>query len=269
MDPYGGPDEPDPDLHHPHPDPDFDAEYEDDDDQDYDPDLYSDLRREGMYDWESMLRQARSSNPTVIAHDIQNMGPATEVGFFNDFPLPHHLREGASDFLFEAAAVPSQQWEDTHSTSSVNPADTAPADFGEPLDPMDRHNIFGQPHADEALLAPGPVLRDPAQGLSQWFAGVTASKEPVAPPQMPQEGMERPEWLNPKAAASGGSQGLVGSTPPPRGDTELASAMDHFLRTGTLVGTEGSMVHEALKTFTPEEQDEMIHEGEADGARAS
>jgi GNAT superfamily N-acetyltransferase len=283
LDPWGGPDEPDPDLHAEEEDgwedgeepDDFEGPYGEEDHEDHDfTDLLTDRRKEGaMYDWTTMLRQARRE---VLAAEIPQPSPVP-VQYLSH--VPHHLATTMDEFGFEphqAIAVPSEQWQEQHSPGAKNPASTAPPGFGDPLDPADERNILGSPYPDEKILEPGPALtnrfRGPAtnagfdvvigayQGPSQGGGGggtyIQAPLNPEPPYPMVQAPSSQPVSLPPVSEEpSGGSQalasyqeglewlrpsgsgsdGLPGASAGPSQDNmNLAAGAEAFLRTGSV-----------------------------------
>ena len=192
LDPFGGPDddELDPDLHAPEELGWEDAEEPDEDDgydelprdDDY-TDMLTDRRKEGaMYDWTNMLRQARrevlqrQAQATVAPLQPQVL-PIQYLG-----QIPHHLSSGMDEFGFEphmGIAIPSEQWEEQHSPGAKNPGSTAPAGFGENLDPnwLPGKDIGSSPYPDERMLEPGPVLTSPIRspGFSSGYEVIIGS----------------------------------------------------------------------------------------------
>jgi GNAT superfamily N-acetyltransferase len=187
IDPFGGPDELDPDLHRTreiHDDPDdldtWGNPPEDDDEDDGTPypdaaeleDLPYERHKEGaMYDWSQMLRQARRE---VLAAQVPVPPPTPAVPVQYLGQVPHHLASGMDEFGFDphqAIAVPSEQWQAQHSPGAHNPASTAPPGFGEALDPLDQRDMLGSPYPDEKLLEPGPVITSPIRspGFSSGY----------------------------------------------------------------------------------------------------
>jgi GNAT superfamily N-acetyltransferase len=346
LDPYGGPDEPDPDLYTELPND--GRPLEDDGDEEDQGTPYSDVaeledlpyerHKEGaMYDWTKALRQERRQ---VLAAQVSPPPPPPVVPVQYLGQVPHHLASGMDEFGFEphqAIAVPSEQWQAQHSPGAHNPASTAPPGFGDPLDPLDQRDMLGSPYPDEKLLEPGPTITSPirspgfssgyevflghqvaqAQGGGGGGGYVAAPLNPQppfpmvqAPNVQPQSGPLVPEeppgasqvlaehqagleWLRPPGGAS---DGLTGTSPGMSREAlvaahrhesaELASAADAFLRTGSVPapgfevnmdtilamppGSLSGMGHDARsRDFTPAEQDEMVREGELEGARAS
>jgi 2'-5' RNA ligase len=185
LDPYGGPDEPDPDLY-----PYGDEENVcpgDDEDNDY-ADMLTDRRKEGaMYDWTNMLRQAHRQAREAEAQVAQLRPVEVPVQYLGQ--VPHHLASGMDEFGFEphqAIAAPSEDWQRQHSPGAPNPADTAPEGFGEVLDPMFKRH---RPYPDERLLEPGGVVTTPltSPGFAVGYDLVTASVTVQADYQAPMD----------------------------------------------------------------------------------
>ena len=138
LDPFEGPDGPDPDLNR-----NLGPEDDEDDIDDRSaflpqpPSDSSQFRTAGgegaMYDWTEMLRSARRERlaEQVVA---PYQPPQVPVQYLTQ--QPHHLSSGYDEWGFEApavhqaGAVPSAQWQEEHSSEARNPGDTAPHDFG-------------------------------------------------------------------------------------------------------------------------------------------
>ena len=272
LDPWGGPDEPDPDLHAQEeegwedgeePD-DFEGPYGDQDQAEDYSDMLTDRRKEGaMYDWTNMLRQARRE---ALAAEVP---PPPQVPVQYLFQVPHHLAQGMDEFGFEhqANGVPSEQWQVQHSPGARNPADTAPPGFGDSLDPAFQNDVLGGTYPDEQMLEPGPVLtgrfRGVAanaayevvvgayQGQSQGGGGggsyVQAPLNPEPPYPMVQAPASQPVSLPPvseePSEPSGGSQalasyqeGLEWLRPSGNGSTGLPGASPAMSRAASQTG---------------------------------
>jgi hypothetical protein len=192
LDPMGGPDEPDPDLHA-REEPDWEDAPEDDEDDEEDDDGL--LKVGAMYDWTEMLRSARRERlaEQVVA---PYQPPQVPVQYLTQ--QPHHLSSGYDEWGFEApavhqaGAVPSAQWQEEHSSEARNPGDTAPHDFGAPLDPNFRPSMLDRPYSDEKLLEPGgvatggPFRSHMPAGYEVMTGSVHYPGEPGPPGQYPQ-----------------------------------------------------------------------------------
>jgi hypothetical protein len=192
LDPMGGPDEPDPDLHA-REEPDWEDAPEDDEDDEEDDDGL--LKVGAMYDWTEMLRSARRERlaEQVVA---PYQPPQVPVQYLTQ--QPHHLSSGYDEWGFEAPSVhqagaaPSAQWQEEHSSEARNPGDTAPHDFGAPLDPNFRPSMLDRPYSDEKLLEPGgvatggPFRSHMPAGYEVMTGSVHYPGEPGPPGQYPQ-----------------------------------------------------------------------------------
>jgi 2'-5' RNA ligase len=180
LDPFGGPDELDPDLHateeegwedEEEPNEEDHDDVDDYGDDDYD-DMLTDRHKEGaMYNWAQELRQARRERLAAATQVQPAQVPAqpirpVPVQYLSQ--VPHHLSSGMDEFGFEPhqANAPSEHWQEQHSPGADNPGDTAPPGFGDNLDPASGHQ---GPYNDERMLEPGPVINNPLRGMEQWW----------------------------------------------------------------------------------------------------